>query len=57
MKGEIKKERIEARVSKILKEKFIEKLEKDGLTQTDFLVSCVMNYLEIKTIPKQKNKK
>ena len=42
---------IRARVNGDLKEKFKKKLEEDGLTETYFLIACIMNYLEIKTVP------
>jgi hypothetical protein len=47
---------IRARVTPELKEKFVKQLELDGMTESDFLVTCVINYLGIKTIP-EKNKK
>lgn len=42
---------IRARITQELKEKFSEKLKEDGITESDFLIACVINYLEIKTIP------
>ncbi|MNP85899.1 hypothetical protein D3C76_1858420 [compost metagenome] len=59
MEKEIKKEKtkkdayIRARVTESLKEKFTAKLEKEGLTEADFLVACVINFLDIKTVPEK----
>lgn len=41
---------IKVRTTRTLKDKFLEKLEEDGITQSDFFTSCIMNYLDIKTI-------
>lgn len=45
---------IKVRTTRTLKDKFLEKLEEDGITQSDFFTSCIMNYLDIKTISKVK---
>ncbi len=49
-----KEANIQVRITKELKDKFDRKLQEDGLTQSDFLTSCVINYLGIETIPKEK---
>lgn len=47
---------IKVRTTKTLKDKFLKKLEEDGITQSDFFTSCIMNYLDIKTINKDKKR-
>lgn len=49
----VKSKIVQTRITEVLKDKFKEKLEKDGITESDFLTACIMNYLEIKTIPKK----
>lgn len=44
---------IQVRVTKVLKESFDKKLKEDGINQTDFLMTCVLNYLKLDTIPKK----
>ncbi len=42
---------VRARITKELKDKFLEKLEQDGISQSDFILTCIMNYIGIKTLP------
>lgn len=53
---ENKDEHIRMRITRTLKDKFLEKLEEDGITQSDFFTSCIMNYLDIKTINRTKKR-
>lgn len=48
-----KDDSITFRISKELKYKFAEKLNSDGLTQSDFIISCIINYLGIKTVSEE----
>lgn len=45
---------VRARVSNTLKENFNKKLKEDGLTESEFLLACIINYLGIKTDPEVK---
>lgn len=45
---------IKVRTTRTLKEKFLKKLEEDGISQSDFFTSCIMNYLDIKTVNRSK---
>jgi hypothetical protein len=55
---ELKDDWIRARVTKSFKAEFKKKLEADHITEADFVMSCAMNYMGIKTVPEKllKNK-
>lgn len=38
---------VQARISEKLKEKFVAKLEQDGISQSDFIIGCIMKYVGI----------
>jgi antitoxin component of RelBE/YafQ-DinJ toxin-antitoxin module len=47
----MKETEVRARISLKLKEQFHEKLDQDGISQSDFITACILNYLGVKTVP------
>lgn len=48
-----KEAKLSCRIDTVLKNRFNQKLKEDGMSESDFLITCVINYLGIETIPKE----
>lgn len=44
---------IRTRISTELKEKLQKKWEEDGISESEFLIACAINYLGIQTVPSE----